>query len=93
MSDQVIGLIREFGFPTVVVLWFMFRVERRLDRYAEIQSAQLQASTIIATSLDHLIDLKRNGTPPKFRASIRRFEAVRTQKRQRATSNSSKIKG
>lgn len=51
---DIIGLIREFGFPTVVVLWFMFRLEKKLDRQAEIQSSQLQATALLAKSIDYL---------------------------------------
>lgn len=31
MDPVVLEVIREFGFPTLVGLWFMFYVQRRLD--------------------------------------------------------------
>ena len=29
--DQALQLIREFGFPTFVCLWFMFRIEKKME--------------------------------------------------------------
>lgn len=35
MMDEIINLLREFGFPIFVVLWFMFRTEKILARNTE----------------------------------------------------------
>lgn len=51
MGDYT-ALLREFGFPIVVALWFMLRAEKRLDRLAELVAAHMQATALIAKSLE-----------------------------------------
>lgn len=50
--DLILQAIREFGFPTVVALWFMWRVEKRLDKLIEQESRQLTAIAVLARSMD-----------------------------------------
>ena len=50
--DQLVSLIREFGFPTFVVLWFMFRLEKRLDRLVELLGSLMQATALLAKSVE-----------------------------------------
>lgn len=38
VTDATVGyvaLLREFGFPMFVTLWFMWRIEKRIDRFTE----------------------------------------------------------
>ena len=51
--DQVVALIREFGFPTFVALWFMLRVEKRIDRQTELLASLMQATATLAKSVEH----------------------------------------
>lgn len=53
---DAIGLLREFGFPTFVSLWFMWRVEKRMDRFMESIQNLLTAVTIMAKTVDDLHD-------------------------------------
>lgn len=32
---QYIGLVRDFGVPVFMLAWFMFRLEKRVDRMQE----------------------------------------------------------
>lgn len=50
--DQITALLREFGFPVVVALWFMIRLEKRLDRQSELMASLMQAMAIIAKSVE-----------------------------------------
>jgi len=50
--DQITGLLREFGFPVFVASWFMFRLEKRIDRQSELLAALMQAMAIIAKSVE-----------------------------------------
>lgn len=52
MSDQAIALIREFGFPTFIVMWFMFRLEKRLDRQVELLGSLMQATALLAKAVE-----------------------------------------
>jgi hypothetical protein len=55
-SPDVAGLLREFGFPIFVSLWFMWRVEKRMDRFTESIQNLLTAVTIMAKTVDNLHD-------------------------------------
>jgi hypothetical protein len=50
--EQGTGLIREFGFPVFVALWFMIRLERRVDRLSELLTSLMQATAIIAKAVE-----------------------------------------
>lgn len=56
-SGDAVGLLREFGFPIFVSLWFMWRVEKRMDRFTEAIQQLLTAVTVMAKTVDDL-------TPP-----------------------------
>lgn len=51
---DVIAILREFGFPIFVSLWFMGRVEKRLDRFTDSIQNLLTAVTIMAKTLDDM---------------------------------------
>ena len=60
--DQGVQLLREFGFPVVVAMWFMWRLEKRMDRLFELLQALLSAVALLAQSVDfHILPGK---TPP-----------------------------
>lgn len=49
-----LGLLREFGFPIFVSLWFMWRVEKKIDRFTETIQVLLTAITVMAKTVDGL---------------------------------------
>ncbi len=51
---DVLALLREFGFPIFVAVWFMWRLEKRLDRYTE----QIEKLHIVVTVMAKTIDAK-----------------------------------
>ena len=51
-STDVVGLLREFGFPIFVSLWFMWRVEKRMDRFTDAIQNLLTAVTLMAKTVD-----------------------------------------
>ena len=61
--DQVTAFLREFGFPVVVALWFMIRLEKRLDRLFELMNSHMQATALLARSVDDHIDHTRSTGP------------------------------
>jgi hypothetical protein len=70
-STDVIGLLREFGFPIFVSLWFMWRVEKRMDRFTEAIQNLLTAITVMAKTVDGWgpngrapTNNEQNGKPP-----------------------------
>jgi len=53
-NTDVAALLREFGFPIFVSLWFMWRVEKRMDRFTDSIQNLLTAVTVMAKTVDDL---------------------------------------
>ena len=51
--EQGVGLIREFGFPVLVACWFMYRTDKRLDRLAALMGNLMQATALLAKSVEY----------------------------------------
>lgn len=49
---DMLGVVREFGFPVFVALWFMWRVEKRMDKFTEVVQNLLTTVTIMAKTID-----------------------------------------
>lgn len=49
---DILTLLREFGFPIFVAVWFMYRLEKRLDRYTEQIEKLYTTVTIMAKTLE-----------------------------------------
>lgn len=50
--EQVMALMRDFGFPVFVALWFMMRLERRVDKLSEQLTSLMQSMAIIAKAVE-----------------------------------------
>jgi hypothetical protein len=50
--EQVMALLRDFGFPVFVALWFMMRLERRMDRLSELLSSLMHSVAILAKAVE-----------------------------------------
>jgi hypothetical protein len=54
--ESGVALLREFGFPVFVSMWFMWRLEKRMDRLFELMTSLMQATALLAKSVDdHLV--------------------------------------
>ncbi len=53
-GSSALAIIREFGFPVFVALWFMWRVEKRMDRFTEVVQNLLTTVTVMAKTIDGL---------------------------------------
>ena len=53
-SSGALAIVREFGFPVFVALWFMWRVEKRMDRFTEVVQNLLTTVTVMAKTIDGL---------------------------------------
>ena len=51
---DVTGLLREFGFPIFVSVWFMWRLERRMDAFNESINKLLTVVTVMSRTIDEL---------------------------------------
>jgi hypothetical protein len=49
---DALALIREFGFPVFVALWFMWRLEKRMDRFTDVVQSLLTTVTVMAKTMD-----------------------------------------
>lgn len=58
--EQGVQLLREFGFPVVVASWFMWRLEKRMDRLFELMNSLMQATALLARSVDDHIDAAKS---------------------------------
>ena len=52
-SGGLEGILRDFGFPVVICLWFMIRMEKRVDRLFVLFNSLLRAMHTLAISVDH----------------------------------------
>lgn len=48
METQVIALLERFGFPILLCVWFMWRMEQRLDRFSDMVVKMYLIFVIIA---------------------------------------------
>ena len=53
-GTDIVGLLREFGFPIFVSLWFMYRVEKKMERFTDAVQNLLTVVTVMAKTLDGL---------------------------------------
>lgn len=51
-ASDITALLREFGFPIFVSLWFMWRLEKRLDAFTESIQKLLTVVTVMSKSID-----------------------------------------
>jgi hypothetical protein len=58
------AFLREFGFPIFVCLWFMTRMERKVDAFLVTQSQIMLAITVLAQTLDVELGPKDKESPP-----------------------------
>lgn len=50
--DQAINLLREFGFPIFVCVWFMYRLEKKVDGLINQQAQVMLGLIVLAQVLD-----------------------------------------
>jgi hypothetical protein len=65
-------LLREFGFPVVVALWFMLRQEKRTDRMIELQVHLMAAVRLLAKSIDGRQSVEPEKLPDGSTTPVRR---------------------
>lgn len=53
-ATDVTALLREFGFPIFVSLWFMWRLEKRLDTFTESIQKLLTVITVMSKTVDEI---------------------------------------
>ena len=64
--EQAIALLREFGFPIFVCMWFMWRMEKKIDKFMEQQARLILAITIMSQTLD--VDLPEQAMLPRTKS-------------------------
>ena len=60
---DALALLREFGFPIFVCLWFMWRLERRIERFTESIEKLYTINMVLAKAVDELDELPRQLPP------------------------------
>lgn len=53
-GTDIASLIQQVGFPIVIAVWFMWRLEKRMDRLIELLGSLLKAMALLAKSVDHM---------------------------------------
>lgn len=61
--EAYVALLREFGFPVFVAVWFMWRLEKRIDRLFELMASLMQGTSLLAKSVDDHWLSQRNQLP------------------------------
>lgn len=55
-SVDLLALVREFGFPIFVCVWFMWRLEKRLEELRTNLESLVKLNAVMIKTLDHLND-------------------------------------
>lgn len=55
-ATDITVLLREFGFPIFVSLWFMWRLEKRLDAFTDSIQKLLTVVTVMSKTIDEISD-------------------------------------
>jgi hypothetical protein len=53
-GTDIASLIQQVGFPIVIAVWFMWRLEKRMDRIIELIGSLLKAISLLVKSVDHM---------------------------------------
>ncbi len=53
-ATDITALLREFGFPIFVSLWFMWRLEKRLDAFTDSIQKLLTVVTVMSKTIDDI---------------------------------------
>ncbi len=61
--EQTISVLREFGFPIFVCVWFMWRLEKKIDGLLTQQQQLLLAVVVLAEVLE--VDLPEQIVLPR----------------------------
>jgi len=61
---DAVALLREFGFPIFVSVWFMWRIEKRMDRFTAAIQDLLLTVTVMAKTIDDMSPKRRASTTP-----------------------------
>jgi len=59
LTKEVATLLRDLGFPIFVCLWFMWRLEKRIDAIIKINSRMCRLVLVLARALDLPEDERR----------------------------------
>jgi hypothetical protein len=49
---DILALLREFGFPIFVCVWFMWRLEKRIERFAASIEKLYAVNMVLAKAVD-----------------------------------------
>jgi hypothetical protein len=44
---KLVGFIREFGLPSFLVIWFLFRIEKKLEAFTKVMSKLLTVTVVM----------------------------------------------
>lgn len=50
--EEVMTMIKELGFPMFVAIWFMYRLEKRMDKMSETLLSLMHSVTSLAKAVD-----------------------------------------
>ena len=62
-SIDVVGFISHLGFPVFVSLWFMHRIEKRMDRLITSQENLTTVVTVLTKTIDNNIPVRKLSKP------------------------------
>ena len=50
--EDLLTIIKDLGFPMFVAIWFMYRLERRMDKISETLSSLMHSTASLAKAVD-----------------------------------------
>jgi hypothetical protein len=53
-GTDIASLVQQVGFPIVIAVWFMWRLEKRMDRLIQLLGSLLKAISMLVKALAHM---------------------------------------
>lgn len=50
--SKFVSFIREFGLPSFLVIWFLFRIEKKLDKFTAVIGRLLTVNVVILKTME-----------------------------------------
>ena len=63
-TAEVVQIIKDLGVPIAMLVWFAWRVEKKLDALADLLTKNVEAQAKVAAALEQVDDHLDRHTPP-----------------------------
>ena len=77
---KIVAFIREFGLPSFIVVWFLFRFEKKLEKFTKTLRKLITMNVVMLKTLDkdeeadELLDVEDDDESSKVEASVGKYK-------------------